>query len=70
MELQYSYQYQDYITNECIFRYDNAKHHIEMKTFPHHKHIGESEIVIETEEVSLHNVIGEIGREIIQRFHK
>jgi len=23
---------------EMIFRYDNAKHHPEIETFPHHKH--------------------------------
>jgi len=66
-KIKYSYQYQDYITNACIFRYDNAKHHPEIKTFPHHKHIRGSKGVIEIEnDVSLLNIIKEIEEEIIR----
>jgi len=64
-----SYQYQEYSTNKCIFRYNTARHHSEIKTFPHHKHIGENKTVIETEEVSLFNVVEEIERKIIHGFY-
>jgi len=35
---KYRFQYKD-ITNHIIFRYDNAPHHRELMTFPHHKHL-------------------------------
>lgn len=38
---RYHYMSQD---NKMIFRYDNAPHHKEITTFPHHKHF-EGEIV-------------------------
>ncbi|MFP4395209.1 MAG: DUF6516 family protein [Anaerolineales bacterium] len=34
---RYAYHYQD-ADNSTIFRYDNAPHHPEINTFPHHKH--------------------------------
>ncbi len=36
-KVKYRYQYMDE-EHELIFRYDNAPHHPEIKTFPHHKH--------------------------------
>ncbi|MDI6794402.1 MAG: DUF6516 family protein [bacterium] len=66
--IKYSYQYQDYITNESIFRYDNAKHHPEIKTFPHHKHT-KVKGIIEAKEVSLINVIKEIEVEYLVTIH-
>lgn len=37
----YSYHYQK--AGQTIFRYDNAPHHPEISSFPHHKHIGARE---------------------------
>ncbi len=34
---KYRYQYMD-SNGEIEFRYDNANHHPEIRTFPHHKH--------------------------------
>lgn len=34
---KYRYHYMD-LHNRLIFRYDNAPHHPEVATFPHHKH--------------------------------
>jgi hypothetical protein len=48
---------------EQIFRYDNAPHHSEIKTFPHHKH--EKEEVKASNEPSLYDVLTEIA--LIQR---
>jgi hypothetical protein len=39
-KVSYSYHYQ-HSDGTTIFRYDNAPHHREVRTFPHHKHVGE-----------------------------
>lgn len=36
--ISYRYHYQSSV-GELIFRYDNAPHHPEIKTYPHHKHL-------------------------------
>ena len=41
---KYSYHYQDK-AEKVVFRYDMAPHHKEIKTFPHHKHMGSEEVV-------------------------
>lgn len=51
--------------NSLVFRYDNAPHHPELPTFPHHKHLSENK-VISSSEKSLADVLDEI-REIISR---
>mgnify|MGYP007094566214 CR=1 FL=1 len=35
---KYRYHYMD-ANHQLIFRYDNAPHHLNVGTFPHHKHI-------------------------------
>ena len=42
--VMYSYHYQG-ADGKLIFRYDNAAHHMQVNTFPHHKHIGDKDIV-------------------------
>jgi hypothetical protein len=39
VRLRYTYHYQD-ASGEMIFRYDNAPHHPNVPTHPHHKHVG------------------------------
>jgi len=46
-----------------IFRYDNAPHHQEVKTFPHHKHIGKEVLV--SSNPGLAQVIEEIEKFIL-----
>lgn len=41
--LRYTYHYQDTNT-KLLFRYDNAPHHPNIITFPHHKHIGDTQL--------------------------
>ena len=41
--VMYAYHYQR-PDGRLAFRYDNTTHHISVSTFPHHKHIGESEV--------------------------
>ncbi|MBI1939231.1 MAG: hypothetical protein HYS25_14070 [Ignavibacteriales bacterium] len=53
----YRYHYQTK-NKELIFRYDNAPHHEEIKTFPHHKHTATK--VIDTKQKTLSEVIEEI----------
>lgn len=49
---KYSYHWQQKNT-ECIVRWDNAPHHQETATFPHHKHCGEDEQVFDAEPMTL-----------------
>lgn len=54
---KYKYHYMDN-TKQMIFRYDNAKHHPEIETFPHHKHTTEN--IEESNEPDLIDVLSEI----------
>ena len=49
----------DIKVEKVVFRYDMAPHHKEIKTFPHHKHMG-SEKVIESFAPTLGKVLQEI----------
>ncbi len=46
-KLKYRYHYED-PNGELIFRYDNAPHHRQLKTYPHHKHVRDK--VVESHE--------------------
>ncbi|MBW8050022.1 MAG: hypothetical protein FVQ77_06725 [Cytophagales bacterium] len=52
---KYSYHYVDK-DNTLIFRYDNADHHKEITTFPHHKHLPNNKL-IESVEPELFDVL-------------
>jgi hypothetical protein len=43
-----------------VFRYDNAPHHPELITYPHHKHAGPSERLAPADQPSLGQVLGEV----------
>jgi hypothetical protein len=58
-KLKYRYQFMDK-DNRPIFRYDNAYHHRELKTFPHHKHIGDK--IQESNEPDLYELLIEIQK--------
>ena len=47
--------------HNCIFRYDNAPHHRNIATFPHHKHSGED--ILESTEPTLFDVLLEIAQQ-------
>ena len=57
-KIAYSYHYQDE-EKVLIFRYDNAEHHPEIPSYPHHKHILKSNIET-SQEISLAEVLFEI----------
>lgn len=63
-KIKYHYHYMDN-GNNLIFRYDNAKHHKEINTFPHHKHLQDK--VVESCEPEINNVLAEIEDIIIKK---
>lgn len=58
----YRYHYMD-SKNRLIFRYDNAPHHPDLTTFPHHKHISSGEK--ESGMPSIEDLLTEIHQHII-----
>lgn len=62
-KLKYKYHYMDK-KKELLFRYDNAKHYQNLKTFPHHKHT--PNVVLEAKEPELIDVLIEIQDTIIK----
>lgn len=44
-----------------VFRYDNAPHHPEIITYPHHKHIGHEDRLAPTDQPSLGQILAEIA---------
>jgi hypothetical protein len=58
-KVKYRYQYMDE-KQEMVFRYDNAPHHKDISTFPHHKH--EFETIKASEEPSLFDVLLEVAQ--------
>lgn len=58
-KVKYRYHFMDK-DNELIFRYDNAYHYKELKTYPNHKHIGDE--VCESNEPELYDILIEIQK--------
>jgi hypothetical protein len=56
-----SYAYTYLKDGRSAFRYDNAPHHPEITTFPHHKHIGPQERLAPADQPSLSRVLREIA---------
>ncbi|MEA1965499.1 MAG: DUF6516 family protein [Candidatus Aerophobetes bacterium] len=46
--------------DKVIFRYDNAPHHPEFPTHPHHKHVKGENVPKQSKEVGLKDVLSEI----------
>jgi len=55
-----SYAYTYIREGQRVFRYDNAPHHPEIVTHPHHKHIGPADRLAPTDQPSLSQVLAEI----------
>jgi len=58
VRINYAYTYLR--DGQRVFRYDNAPHHPDVATFPHHKHIGLNDRLAPTDQPTLGQVIGEI----------
>ncbi len=56
---KYSYHFMN-SSDEIIFRYDNAYHHPEIETFPHHKHLAEN--IEKSQEPELFDILIEISK--------
>lgn len=59
VRIHYAYTYLQ--GERRVFRYDNAPHHPEIITFPHHKHIGLQERLAPSDQPSLGQVLAEIA---------
>lgn len=57
----YVYQYMD-ANRTLVFRYDNTGHHkkLNLPTYPHHKHVGDEDVVVASSAPSLAEVLDEI----------
>jgi len=55
---KYAYHYQR-ADETIIFRYDNARHFPDLSTAPHHKHLGENDVVV-ADALDLQSVLKEI----------
>ena len=58
VRVHYAYAYVR--AGQRVFRYDNAPHHPEIVTHPHHKHIGQSDRLAPADQPSLSQVLAEI----------
>lgn len=58
-KVKYRYQYMDE-KQALIFRYDNAPHHKEVKSFPHHRHNPKK--VTDSQEPDLNSILLEIAQ--------
>ncbi|MGB0387796.1 MAG: toxin-antitoxin system TumE family protein [Ardenticatenaceae bacterium] len=57
-KIYYAYTY--IRSGQRVFRYDNAPHHPQIHTFPHHKHVGPADTLMPSEEPTLAQVLAEI----------
>jgi len=60
---KYRFQFMD-SHNQLTFRYDNAPHHFELSSFPHHKHVPSG--VIESNPLHFAKVLNEVESIILQ----
>jgi hypothetical protein len=58
VRMHYAYTY--IREEQRIFRYDNAPHHSEIMTHPHHKHIGPADRVAPADQPTLSQILDEI----------
>jgi len=61
---KYRFQYMDK-RNQIVFRYDNAPHHRELSTFPHHKHLPDR--VIPAAMPALGDILNEISTVMLRK---
>jgi len=60
VKVHYAYTFMQ--DEKPVFRYDNAPHHPEIKTHPHHKHVGDRETLSATPEPTLSQVLTEVEK--------
>ena len=57
----YAFHWQDQ-GNQLLMRWDNAPHHHQLRTFPHHKHTPQG--VVENLEIALSDVLQQIRQQV------
>ncbi|OQX23099.1 MAG: hypothetical protein BWK80_27790 [Desulfobacteraceae bacterium IS3] len=62
IKLKYSYHWQS-SNNEIIIRWDNSPDW-EVETFPHHKHIGQKDVIESSYERTLEQVLNVIAKQL------
>lgn len=55
-KIDYAYHFQS-SDGKLLFRYDNAPHHVDVATFPHHKHVWDKSKSESTDEKTLIDVV-------------
>lgn len=60
---KYSFQWMDE-NYDLKIRWDNAPHHRQIITFPHHKHIEQEENIYESQETTVEEILGLIKSKI------
>ena len=65
VRINYAYTYLR--NDQRVFRYDNAPHHPEIATHPHHKHIGPQDRLAPADQLNLSQVITEVEALLIQQ---
>jgi len=63
-EEEYNYSFQWQKDRKLIVRWDNAPHHKDVETFPHHKHVGSKDNVQPSKEISLEDILRAIEEKI------
>jgi hypothetical protein len=58
VRINYAYTYLR--KDQHVFRYDNAPHHPEIATHPHHKHIGQKDRLAPADQPNLSQIFAEI----------
>jgi len=64
VKVHYAYTFMQ--AGKRIFRYDNAPHHPEISTHPHHKHSGARNTLSTTQEPTLSQILSEIEKFLIE----
>jgi hypothetical protein len=60
---KYSFHWQDK-HNHLVKRWDNATHHPEVSTYPHHVHDGEESNVVSHSPVNAEMILGVVSKEV------
>ena len=60
----YNYSFQWQKDGKLKIRWDNAPHHRELPTFPHHKHVGGERNVVPSNEITLEDVLTFIANHV------
>jgi hypothetical protein len=67
VRIHYAYTYMR--DNERVFRYDNAPHHPEIATHPHHKHVGPEDRLTPADQPTLGQILAEVEALLSSKGH-